>query len=37
MPWLACYNFEIDWRIEEVKMTRCQRNIGSSGDQSRGS
>ena len=23
MPWLACYNPEIDWRTEEVKMTRC--------------
>jgi len=23
MPWLACYNPEIDWRIGEVKMTRC--------------
>jgi len=22
MPWLACYNPEIDWRTEEVKMTR---------------
>ena len=23
MPWLACHNPEIDWRIGEVKMTRC--------------
>jgi len=23
MPWLAHYNPEIDWRIGEVKMTRC--------------
>ena len=23
MPWLACHNPEINWRIEEVKMTRC--------------
>ena len=23
IPWLACYNPEIDWRMEEVKMTRC--------------
>ena len=23
IPWLACYNPEIDWRTEEVKMTRC--------------
>ena len=23
MPWLACHNPEIDWRTEEVKMTRC--------------
>ena len=22
MPWLACHNPEINWRIEEVKMTR---------------
>jgi len=23
--WLACYNPEIDWRIGEVKMTRCPK------------
>ena len=23
MPWLAHYNPEINWRIEEVKMMRC--------------
>ena len=23
MPWLGCYNPKIDWRIEEIKMTRC--------------
>ena len=23
MLWLVCYNLEIDWRMEEVKMTRC--------------
>ena len=23
MPWLACHNPEINWRIEEVKMMRC--------------
>ena len=22
MPWLACYNLEIDWKIKEVKITR---------------
>jgi len=25
MPWLAHHNPEIDWRIEEVKMTRCPK------------
>jgi len=28
MPWLACYNPEIDWRIGEVKMTRCLEECG---------
>jgi len=23
MPWLARHNPEIDWKTEEVKMTRC--------------
>jgi len=23
IPWLACYNPEIDWRTGEVEMTRC--------------
>ena len=33
MLWLACHNPEIDWRIGEVKMTRC---VVSSGGQSKG-
>ena len=28
MPWLACHNPEIDWRTEEVKMTRCPKECG---------
>jgi len=28
MPWLACYNPEIDWRTEEVKMTRSPEECG---------
>jgi len=28
MPWLACHNSEIDWRTEEVKMTRCPKECG---------
>jgi len=28
MPWLACHNPEIDWRTEEVKMTRCPEKCG---------
>ena len=28
MPWLAHHNPEIDWRIEEVKMTRCPEECG---------
>jgi len=28
MPWLACHNPEIDWKIEEVKMTRCLEECG---------
>ena len=23
MPWLVCYNLEIDWKMKEVEMTRC--------------
>jgi len=28
MPWLACYNSEIDWRTGEVKMMRCLKECG---------
>ena len=28
MPWLACHNPEIDWRIGEVKMMRCPEECG---------
>jgi len=28
MPWLACHNPEIDWRTEEVKMTRYLEECG---------
>jgi len=28
MPWLVCHNSEIDWRIGEVKMTRCPEEYG---------
>ena len=28
MPWLACHNPEIDWRIGEVKMTRYPEKCG---------
>ena len=28
MLWLACHNPEIDWRTEEVKMTRCPEKCG---------
>ena len=28
MPWLAHYNSEIDWKTEEVKMTRCPEECG---------
>jgi len=28
MPWLACHNPEIDWKIGEVKMTRCPEECG---------
>jgi len=23
MPWLACYNPEINWKTEKVKIMRC--------------
>ena len=28
IPWLTYYNFEIDWRTGEVKMTRCPDEYG---------
>ena len=28
MPWLACHNPEIDWRMGEVKMMRCPEKCG---------
>ena len=28
MPWLECYNPEIDWKTDEVKMTRCLEECG---------
>jgi len=28
MPWLAYHNPEIDWRMGEVKMTRCPEECG---------
>ena len=28
MPWLACYNSEIDWRTGEVKMMRYPEKCG---------
>ena len=28
IPWLACHNPEIDWRTEEVQMTRCLEECG---------
>ena len=28
MPWLAYHNPEIDWRMGEVKMTRCLEKYG---------
>jgi len=28
MPWLACHNPEIDWRMGEVKMMRCSEECG---------
>ena len=28
MPWLACYNPEINWKIEKVKIMRCPKEYG---------
>ena len=28
MPWLECHNPEIDWKMGEVKMTRCPEEYG---------
>ena len=28
MLWLAYHNLKIDWRIGEVKMTRCPEECG---------
>ena len=28
MPWLVCHNFEIDWKIRKVKMTRYLEEYG---------
>ena len=28
MPWLRCYNPEIDWKTGEVKITRCPDECG---------
>jgi len=28
IPWLAWYNPEIDWKTEEVEMTRCLEECG---------
>jgi len=28
MPWLACHNPEIDWKIGEVKIMRCLEECG---------
>ena len=28
MSWLGCYNPEIDWKMREVKMTRCPDECG---------
>ena len=27
-PWLECHNLEIDWKMGEVKMTRCPEKCG---------
>ena len=28
IPWLVCYNSKIDWKTEEVKMTRYSEKCG---------
>jgi len=28
IPWLGCYNSEIDWKTREIKMTRCPDECG---------
>ena len=28
IPWLVCHNPEIDWRTEEVRITRCPEECG---------
>ena len=28
MSWLECHNPEIDWKMGEVKMTRCPEECG---------
>jgi len=28
MSWLAYHNPEIDWKMDEVKMTRCSEECG---------
>jgi len=28
IPWLACHNPEIDWKMREVKITRCPEECG---------
>jgi len=28
IPWLACHNSEINWRMREVNMTRCLEECG---------
>ena len=28
MPWVTCYNSKINWKTEEVKITRCSESSG---------
>ena len=28
IPWLACYNPEINWGTKKMKMTRCPERCG---------